>query len=393
MRKRNLLALLAVPTLGAIALAGYLATRGDTIATDVFPEVLPIQVELHPGEVLRKVETYEDKITPKHAVADDQKGTTSEYWFRPDGTLERALTRSAPDLTGATIEIRRAELLQDGTYKYDVEFALDGAKLKELVLLDPTTQRRQYFYASGDVRRDQYIKRDRQGWRLDIESVYREDRSLAKTFKALDYEGYEQKDFSDAGILVKMTKMASWKSDYTLVEYQSDGKTPVSEFRQTHQQTWLTVYRKDGTKDVARMWSGPLDKAIMTVDVFDATGTTVLYHQYWFPRPDYKWVLWLVEDYFPDKKSHRTIYFDDKTGKVKSETEYFDANHWVLRDYREDGTLSSEQLMESGPGKGEKREYTVEQNVRIKPFPAEWIVDKKFEIPPTVIEYIVPMYH
>lgn len=394
MRKRNLLALLAVPTLGALALAGYLATRGDTIETDVFPEVLPIQVRLHPGEILRQVETYEDKITPKHAVADDQQGTTSEYWFRPDGTLERALTRSAPDLTGKTVEVRRADILPDGTYKYDVEFYLTGIKSKELVLLDPKTQHRKYFFEDGDVHKDQYIMLDNKGWRLNVESIYREDSSLARTYKALENEGFEQKDFSDAGVLIKAETLSTWKSDYTLVEFQADGKTPIREIKQDHTHTKLTTYRKDGSKAEVRNWSGDLaNRAMMDVTIYDTAGKPVLY-QSWFPKDGGGYYIWLVHDFWDNGNDRRMIYFN-ANGAVQSETEHWDdqESKWTLRYYREDGTLREEREMATGGNKGPERQYSEADNRRVAPFPKDWLAQRDFTVPEIVVPYVPPYSH
>lgn len=390
---------LAAVSLSAIALAGgFYLTAGDTINNDVFPDHLSTRTELHPGEDLRNVEFYADGVTPRHSFAYNTDGTTSNYNYRPDGTLETAETILTKD-DGTKIVLRHADIMPDGvTYKHDVEYFADGVrKAKENTLVDGKTQHRLYYHENGAVRSDQTLVFDGQslvytgqsyvkkGWFLSTESVYRADSTLASTFKSGANDSSERQNFSDKGVLVSWMKTGEYQSTYEEAVYQADGKTLVRKMKQDHQNTEVTTYRPDGSPSETREWYGPVATAMMTVVTFDKNGIRVLTQSYMSASDKYR--LYSINTYSADGKDDRR-HISFTVGGAATETVYFgDGSTWVNRYFSASGFLQKEDDMKAGSGVQATREYTEADNIRMD-IPKEWLVMTKWEAPKQVIPYV-----
>lgn len=381
------LIVVAAVLVGAIALTGIrFATTGDTISDEVFPEKLPVQAELHDGEILRNVEFYPDGVTPKHAFAYNNDGTLTDYWYREDGTLERAESFWQNE-DGSRIVLRRAEFLPDGvTYKYDIEYFADGiARAKELVLIDDNRQHRQFFWPNGVVRLDQVILRDQKGWKLKSRWEYREDASTLSRYEAGDNDSFEEWIHSEKGLLITYKKKTAWGGSYTEENYGGeDGNTVMRRMTQNHMSTKVETFDTSGKPLEERVWFGAIETGMMNVTVFDDAGKKRFYQSY-MPK-DGKPRLYVITEFKPDGKDGRNFYFQ-QDGAI-SETVYNeDGSKWTRRLFRPDGTLAEEIDMEKGKGKVGTRQYEESADIRVQ-IPQEYLVFRPFTAPDQIIPYI-----
>ncbi len=383
----------AAASLSAFALTGLLFATAvpDAINNDVYPENLTVRAELHQGETLRNVEFYPDNITPRSAVAFNNDGTTSNYNYRPDGTLETAKTiRTTED--GTEIVIRSATFLTDGkTYVHDVAYFEDGVRIaKETRLIDAATQHRQYFHPNGAVRSDQTIVYDsksysKKGWKLSTESVYRLDATLLSTYRLLENDGSERYNYSEKGLVSSYKKLSQWASNYEEGEFQADGKTPIRVMTQDHTKTEVTTYRLDGTVAEKRTWYGALTSAMMSVTEYDTRGIRILNRNYMSAAEKFR--LYTITTFdAAGIDERRNIYME--VGGAINETVYNgDGSKWTRRLFGVNGLLYKEFDMEAGKGQVATRDYTEADNIRVD-IPAEWLVMSKFETPQQIIPYI-----
>jgi antitoxin component YwqK of YwqJK toxin-antitoxin module len=389
-KSTRIIVLAAAVSIGALAFAGgFYATRTDTIEiTDVYPEKLPVQAELHEGETLRNVEFYPDNITPRHAVAFNADGTLTDYWYRENGTLSKAETVKENE-NGTRTLLRSAVFLDDGkTYKHDIEYFDDGISVrKELVLTDLQTQHRKYFHANGVVREDQVILLDRRGWKLSTESEFREDSSLVSTYKSGENDAWERKSFDEKGVLTMSKAVSKWGSEYTEITY-ANGGVPVREVVQNSSQTKLIIRRADGTVSEERWWYGPLVKAMMTVTYFDTQGRKTFYQSYG-SLGDGKYELSTITIFAKNGDDQRTVYFESD-GEL-NETVYKDGDksRWTRRLYRKDRSLSEEIDMEMGKGEVGRRQFPEDTTLRFE-IPDKYVAFEKFITPDQVLEYHPP---
>lgn len=389
LKKSTQIVILAVAAVSVSTMAltgGYYATRPDTIeTTDLYPEKLPVQAQLHDGETLRNVEFYEDEITPKRAVAYNNDGTQTDFRYRTNGTLETAETIRLNE-SGARTLLRSAVFADDGvTYKHDVEYFNDGIRIrKELVLADNSTQIRKYYFENGNVFEDQVIKLDKKGWKLATESEYRADRSLASSFVATENDGWDRKFFDEKGVLTMSKSVHTWASFYTEITF-ANGTVPVRTVEQKSSSTTLTVRRLDGTKSEVRAWYGPVAKAMMAVTYFDEQERKTFYQTFMSDDAG-KPVLNSVTVFDKNGDDGRSVYYESD-GEINETLYTFgDKSKWMRRLYRADKTLKQEIDMEMGKGQVGTREFEAEEGIKFE-IPAQYVTLHPYISPDQVIEY------
>lgn len=293
------------------ALAGgawYAATVPTPLETNDFPKGTGVRLELSSNAEIRTVELYADQLTAKHSVATHGDGSQTNYWYRPDGTIEKAITESPADEHGKRTQRRYAEIAPDGfTFVYDVEYLADGRKTKETRLVDGRLQR-SYFHDNGTARRVQVIAREKQGWMLTQEDIFRADATLSESLRNFDNSAWERKFFNEQGVLVASKEMAAYKSRYTEIAYHADGLTRARETVQNGEGTTVTLYRDNGTRDYQITWNGEVGTSSLMTVGYDADDRKA--YQQWWSQGDGMYHLWLVKVYRADKTLARTIYFE-----------------------------------------------------------------------------------
>lgn len=296
----------------------YAGGRGAPLDTTGIPSGMTTRVELSLSkpEEIRTVELYADGITAKHALATHKDGSVTNYWYRPDSTLERAVTDGPADADGKRPRLRYAEVAPDGiTYKFDVEYLADGSKSKETRLTDDGKELRTYFYATGVERRVQELAHDNRGWRLVQENLYREDKSLAVAMRTADGGAWERSFFNERSVLESKKAMGPYGTRYAETFYQSDGVTKKSEMDQNGQRTIVTTFRPNGTRLEERTWSGAVASSSIKVVRFDAADKQIM--QQWWSYSDNKTLLWLVKVMRPtDGSLWKTIYFEPDGSEI-----------------------------------------------------------------------------
>jgi len=369
----------------------YATTGSAPFDTKVFPERLEVRLEVGQGAEIRTVELYPDRITAKHSIANHGDGSITNYWYRPDGTIEKAVTESKADEKGTRTMLRYAEVAADGrSYVLDIEYKPDGTKAKETRLAADGSMVRNYFHTNGNTRRAQTILREKQGWKLSQEDLFREDASLAESLRNLDNKAWERKFFSESGVLVGLKAMGAWESRYTEVAYFGDGKTKSREVVQNSSGTTLTTYRANGSREFERSWSGPVAGSSMRLMAYDDMDRQT-YQQWWnYTGGEYK--VWLVKIFREDKTLAKTLYLDNSKGESMEIVHTGDGEYggnYMRRNFRQDGTLSWEEDVQNNKDVA-KREFTVEQNIRMQN-PAEWSAFHKVDaMPEQVIQYAPP---
>lgn len=377
----------------AVALGGvWFATGGSApLDADVFPERLGIRVELGKEKEIRTVELYPDLITPKHSVATHGDGSITNYWFRADSTLEKAITEGPAADDGTRARLRYAEIADDGvTFVLDIEYRPDGTTTKETRLAEENKLVRTYFHANGIERRAQIILRDKQGWKLSQEDLYREDHTLAESLRSFDNKAWEKKFYSEQGVLVGMKKAGPYGTSYTEVAYQEDGVTKKLELDQNSSRTILTSYRPNGSRIEERTYNGPVAAAPSTQVVYFDDKDQMLFQQWW-SMSDGKQYLWLIKEFRADKSLARTIYFERNSQEAteiayKGDGEY--RSDYTRRRFDKEGRLTKEED-EVGNKVVATREFTPEENIRLD-LPEGYTTLTEVATPPQVIEYSPP---
>jgi antitoxin component YwqK of YwqJK toxin-antitoxin module len=374
---------LAIVAGGGILLA---TTRGEPLDTNVGPRGMDTRLELSKGEEIRTVELYPDRITAKHSVATHGDGSITNYWYRPDGTIEKAITEGPADADGKRAQRRYAEIATDGfTYLHDIEYSADGVKSKETVLRDGK-QVRSYFHNNGVERRNQVIVREKKGWRLAQEDLFREDASLAESLRNTENGAWERKFFNENSVLVSSKAMGAFGSRYTEVTYYPDGVTKASLMEQNGQGTKLTTYRSNGSREEERTWSGPVSGANIQVAAYDLQDRQV--YQQWWSFADGKHYLWLVKTFRADKSLAKAVYFERNSKEAteisyKGDGEY--GGDYTRRRFRAaDGTLALEED-EVANKVVATREFSPAQKITLQ-LPAEYTTLK--EVPP--LSQVIP---
>ncbi len=391
MQKRTSVFLVACLVLiGLVFTLPRFATKHDTINNQPFPKQLANRLELRAGETVRSVELYPDRITPRHAVATNSDGTLSEYWFRPDGTLKTARTEFVDPTSGKRSLRRYAEIAADGrTYILDLEYYADGTRAKELHLVDPSTQHKQYFFANGAVFRDQLISRDARGWKMTQEDVFRADKTLASRLRPLEHDGWLRDDLAANGTLMRHQQLDPYQTKFVDSTFFPGGVTVSRLVEQDSYGTKITLYRPDGTLAEQREWAADVDKSSMTVKTFDRSGKP-LFTQYWGIRGD-KYFLASLKEFRPDGSDDRMLYFaeDGKTVSMEIVYDPVSKGAFVRNKYRADGTLETSEEIPSGKSDGVVTHFGASANKRAL-LSSDRLAFRPYKAPPQLIEYSPP---
>lgn len=395
MNQRFLMPVIGFGVASAIALGcAVMITMGSTALVEpgVFPSLPTTRAELHDGETIRSVELYPDGVTPRRGTAVSVDDSETRFEYRPDGTLARVTTMSAPDEKGERRLMRFAEIAEDGkTYAYDVEYFPSGTTAKETRLVDPANTHRSYFFEDGSVRRTQVIALDSKGWKLVTEDIFREDQTLAHTLRSAEHGAYEKTWYAEDGVRVTtVNKFVPGRYiEYTL---SADGETKLREVYQDYNGTRITTRRENGVVEKTRSWTSEVGKGSMIVEVMDESGT-LIYDNWWILR-DGNYTLWMHREYRPDGTNSRQLIFRDDSTTVETELVYTGdgrkiADSFIRRKYRPDGTLATEEDVEKYKTVAE-RQFTPEDNRRALVDP-ERLLDGEYTAPPTVVPYVPPM--
>ena len=364
--------------------------------TDLWSNKLQVRLELREGEIRRIVEYYPDLVTPHHSVADLVNGQQKEFFYRPDGTLERANTYSA-ESNGSRSVLRIAVLDSDGqTYLEDKQF-FESGNLKRLVLLeDPdTTSQRSYFDQNGwNLAQSKTISRANEDrlWTVIAETTYRPNATKSHSFAAT--ETVETTTHFDEQENPTAIYVFDKKQDvYTEREFAEDGETLVRNVLQNDDGTFLELNREDGTLAEKREWFGEIGNSGMHVHLFDEKGR----------KTRSQWWLWLADqvelrqiELFDPVNDYRTrmmlLYTDGPgKGKVEYELEYHTPDEsnglHTYRQYYPDGSLQFEKVF-SGDGKTlSDKSFTEEDQVFVE-FDPSWFEVQEIKTPPYKVVYI-----
>lgn len=369
----------------------YATGSGAPLDASGIPSGMATRVELSLSnqEEIRTVELYPDGITAKHSLATHKDGSVTNYWYRPDSTLERAVTDGPADADGKRPRLRYAEVAPDGiTYKVDIEYLADGSKSKETRLTDDGKEMRTYFHTNGIERRVQELAHDNRGWRLVQENLFREDRSLSQTMRTADGGAWERSFFNERSVLTNKKAMGPYDTRYSETFYQADGVTKKSEMEQNSQRTIVTTFRANGTRMEERTWSGAVASSSIKVIRFDSADKPLM--QQWWTYRENKTFLWLVKVMRPkDGTLWKTVYFEADGSEI-TEIVYdgdgeMTSNYTRLKYGKDRRLVSTEKVV-----KNETVSTTTapaDSKVRFS-LPADYTALSDMPPPPQVIPYV-----
>lgn len=367
----------------------WLATTDNTeLGMTDFPIGTDVRLEVAKDAEIRTVELYADRVTAKHSVATLRDGSITNYWYRADGTLEKAVTEGPPDAAGVRMVKRQAEIAPDGfTYLYDVEYLADGSKSKE-TKFEQGKLLRSYFHANGIARRVQIIVAEKKGWRLTQEDLYRPDTSLVESVRYGDNDAWERKFFNEQNVLVNSKAMGAYGTRYTEVEYYPDGVTRQRMVEQNGQGTKLTTYRTNGARDQERVFSGPVTGSNLVVTAYDSHDRMTF--QQWWSFGESGYYMWQLKTFRENGSMAKSVYFE-KNSKGATEVVFKGdgAYHsdFTRRKFRnEDGTLELEEDEVKNKVVA-TRQFSPERNIKLQ-LPKEQLELKDVSpLPRQVIEY------
>jgi antitoxin component YwqK of YwqJK toxin-antitoxin module len=378
--------------LAAVALTGgaiwFATTDSTTLAAANFPEGTEVRLEVARDAEIRTVELYADRVTAKHSVATHGDGSITNYWYRADGTLEKAVTEGPPDADGVRKLKRQAEVAPDGfTYLYDIEYFADGSKSKE-TKFEQGKLLRSYFHPNGIVRRAQIIVAEKQGWRLTREDLYRPDTSLLESVSYGDNNSWERKFFDEHNVLVSSKAMAGYGTRYVEVEYYPDGVTKRRMVEQNGQGTTLTTYRVNGSRDQERVINGPVSGANMVVYAYDAQDRPTF--QQWWSFGESGYYIWQLKTFRDNGSLASSVYFERNSKGAteivfKGDGAY--QSDFTRRKFRnEDGTLALEEDVVKSKVVA-AREFTPARNIKLELRKEQTELKDVSPLPRQVIEY------
>ena len=382
----------AVATLTVVAAVGgglWFATTGSApLEATNFPVGTEVRLEVWKDAEVRTVELYADRLTPKHSVATHADGSITNYWYRADGTVERATTDGPPDANGMRIRKRLAEIAADGrTYLYDVEFFDDGSKSKE-TKFEGDKLLRSYFHPNGIARRVQIIVAEKKGWRLTQEDLYRPDSSLVESVRRGENDAWERKLYNEQNVLVSSTAMGAYGTRYTEVEYYPDGVTKRRMVEQNGQGTKLTTYRANGSRDQERVFSGPVSGSNLVVYAYDSHDRPTF--QQWWSYDAKGYYMWQLKTFRENGSMATSVYFERNS---KGATEIvFKGDGAYQSDYtrrkfrNEDGTLFAEEDEVQNKVVA-TREFSPARNITLKLTKEQSELKDVSPLPRQVIEY------
>lgn len=353
---------------GAMLLA---TTSSAPLETTNFPTGTDTRLEVAKDAVVRTVELYDDRVTAKHSVATHGDGSITNYWYRPDGTIEKAITDGAPNADGIRVRKRVAEVAADGfTYLHDVEYFDDGSKSKE-TKFENGKLLRSYFHPNGIARRVQVIIAEKKGWRLTEEDLFRPDSSLAESVRRGDNDAWERKLFNEQNVLLSSKAMSGYGVRYTEVEFYPDGITKKRMVEQNAQGTKLTTYRDNGSRDQERVWSGAVGTSNMVVHAYDSKDR--LAFQQWWSISESGYYMWQLKTFRDNGSILSNVYYE-RNSKGVTEVIFkgdsgFNSDYTRRKFRNEDGTLYVEED-EVNNKVVATREFSSARNIKLE-LPAE----------------------
>jgi hypothetical protein len=389
--------LLALSLVAALIIAAVGPGAEKDLAREAFQKPHGSRIELPKGsQSIRVVELYPDRRTRKHGVEDHPDGSTSHYWYRPDATLERAVTYASASAEGERTVLRLARMEPDGvTFTEELGYYLDGTLERHVILQEDGTTSRRYYHSNSQIARDQVLRRDGKEWRLAFEAAFRLDGTRERSF--LITAGVSTVDtlFNEKERVVVVKTHDHKRETYAEAWYQDDGTTVKREVKQDYQGTTVVVFRDNGTALHRLVWHGNVKDGYLTVSVLNLAGKKVMDQTYYYHEGQQR--LKSVELFGADEKRHRLIVFHSALSPLTVEfdvvfktpvTGYGWQGPHHRRDYRKDGTLETEKENADSSTLVWERKFAVSDNVRpvVDPSWIKWRLPD--DLPPQVIEYI-----
>lgn len=381
----------------AMALAAaflYFPDRNNNLGGDVFREHHGNQLELpRASGSIRTVELYPDKRTPRFGIEDHADGTTTHYYYRPDGTLEQAARFGKPDqLTGERAVLRNSLMEPDGvTYREDKEYLADGSLTKEVALQADGTTTRRYYHANGRIARDQVMERDARVWKLASESAFHADGTRQRQFLVTPGVSTVDTLYWPGEKVMAVRTHEHKASRYKEVWFDQDGETVIREVDQDWHGTKIVIKRKNGTVAEQHVWYGNVKDGSQYVTVMDEAGKKRLV-QYLFV---YEGELRLrsVEAYDAQGTWTDLVIFETvgpSAGNVEFEVK-FEGGSWsgphTRREYRKDGSLEVVYKKKDSNTVVSEKKFSETDNIR-PAIDAEWTKRRMVTLPPQVIEFV-----
>lgn len=358
-----------IRTLVFVVFAGFLGL----LASGIFKPETPIDANLDFGTRLanrielptdsssiRTVEYYADGKTRKAGVEDLADGTTNHYWYRANGTLDRAVAHAKADDNGYRSILRQTQMEPDGvTFRFDREFYPDGKVAKSVVLEDKNTTSRRYYHANGTLAKDQVLRRsEKVKWHLFFESARRADGSKEREYKLVGTPdavySFTDYHYTPAGA-VDVAKVADYMRGTYIEQHFNDVGVLVKLIEQGQSGTSMKINRNDGSLAETYYWYGPVVNGYFMRTLFDTAGKKTATETWWFVggqqlRRSAEWY-----DSAGNLKRQRVYRYGQDAGTLESEN-IFEGNGWnsgnrTQRTFRPDGSLEKEVVSD---GKGEK---------------------------------------
>ncbi|MBZ0189127.1 MAG: hypothetical protein K8F91_22975 [Candidatus Obscuribacterales bacterium] len=384
---------------GAITAVVYFgSSKAPVDARELSPKLLK-GIELPPdSKSIRMVDFYPDGTTRKQATEHFEDGSVSHYWFRPDGTLEKADTVGAEDDNGKRPTLRLTQMEPDGrTFRSDTEWYPDGQLRKQVELADDgKTTSRQYYFGNGQTETEQIMVLLENAWMLTRESSFHKNGSKARTF-LIGAEETTDMLFNEQEVPI-VVKVHNKKLDqYSERWFADDGKTPKRVVDQNDQGTLLAIKGEGGVDKVQVRWSGEVKDSMLEVTFYDESGRKFATQSWWFMEG--KRILRAVMFFDEDGNWSRQYLIETSgagAGKIEADTIFqgdsgFKANY-TRREYAPDGTLKLVTVKGADGEISSKTEHTSGENIaaEIDPRVEQY---KLFELtlpelPPQVIEFV-----
>lgn len=365
-----------------------------------WPIHLKTRIELKATETFREVKYYPDGFNRKHAQAIESGGETTQYWYRPDGTMRRAQTSFLNSEHGILGFKRIAVIAQDGkTYVSDLELSEDGKTLRKVDLVNPTQTVRRFNYPSGNRKQEEIFVLDRADWVKQEQSAWYESGQIKETLKLGRNGSYSKQSYNPIGLLASTFDLNEYSLRYQRKDYAEDGKSLVREILQETSTTSMKTYHSGVLKE-EWIWHGPVNYSSSMVKIrrFDPNGS-ITQEQYFMPADG------ALKPYSVTifKFGQPTLQFTFSTfgeRKISTFTEYHsdlgDKGPYTYYTIRPNGSIESEMSVDKPGTPGIRKAYgsgpndTVFFTRTIKP---EWIKFTPVPLPEQVVKYHPPYPH
>lgn len=375
---------LASGLLGLLLLQGCGRGNEDTI----HPATLPVRVELKNephGEEIRYVTYAADGITPVSAVVEYKNGNHAELKLHANGTEAERL-EYFPEHNGKRVlrlfvrSNDKKQFLEDKLYREDGSLFRTGKRLR-----DGTYEASWYYTDGKSVLRHKLIndKGNEDVKRIVLlDEKIRLDGSFESVMKLLPDGRRLTTFYSPQGVREKMwlrSDVPGEMSEYS--QYFADGNTLSMKVNYGPQFTQTEYYRPDGTMRLARFKSifGELD-----VFVFDANGDAMFRQRWRFTSQDNSQLLRRVLVYSGGiVVKSIVLQKDGKTPDTIESAAKVGDKFGTKKEFRQDGTLASEEIRDATGNTISTKKYTSQQNIREK-IADQYLRDYPFEEPPAL---------